>query len=118
MYYDFNPNMPLPFRVIHPLQVYSVKTLLSRSIPDDVIWIILFGSSLDLTCSPKSDLDLGVVFENARDEAATKRMYMMCKNLGRSFDMLPLDSDDLDEPLFGSVEWRILNEGVVIYAKK
>ena len=118
MYFDFDPQLESPFCVIHPLQVSAVKTLLSRDIPARVVAIILFGSSLDLTCSPKSDIDLAVVFEDASDEMVTNQMYMQCKNLGRPFDMLPLDISDLEEPLFGSIEWRILHEGIIIYAKE
>ena len=118
VYHNFNPSMAAPYNKIHPLQVNAVRILLSRDIPAGVERIILFGSSLDLTCNPHSDLDLAVIFDDPLDEEVVSSMYKTCKNLGRPFDILVLDKEDLIEPPLGSVEQEILKKGVVLYAKK
>ena len=114
----FNPALDSPLRFIHPIQVKSVARLLSEPFPDSVDYVILFGGSLDLACGVDSDLDFYVISECDID-VVYKEMYDRCKNLGRPFDILVSSLDDFvsEAEEFGTVEYRILREGLCLYAK-
>jgi predicted nucleotidyltransferase len=120
VYYNFNPELPEPLNVIHPFQLKAVQQLLASDIPKDVDAIILFGGSLDLTCHPSSDLDLYVLSENPDRMEVYEKMYRVCKPLKKRFDILVSSKADfLDNALeLGTVENRLWNKGVYIYAEK
>ena len=120
MFYNFNPDLPEPLNVIHPLQLEAVKNLLASHVPDDVENIILFGGSLDLACHPYSDLDLYVITANPDRMHVYKKMHEICKTLKKRFDILVSSEDDFWEAAntFGTVENRLLGKGVYIYAKR
>lgn len=118
MYYNFNPNLPEPLNVIHPLQVKSVERLLQNKFPDVVKAIILFGSSLQLYCHPHSDLDLYVVADTEDYESVYAAVRAVCLTLKKPFDILVADiesfKDAFDE--MGTIESEIVKNGVCIYA--
>ena len=116
--YVFNPALDKPLRFIHPIQLKSISHLLRESFSDHIDYIILFGGSLDLACGMDSDLDLYVISEHD-PEAVYKEIYDICQNLGRPFDILVSSYEDFmsEASVFGTVEHRILQEGLCLYAK-
>lgn len=119
-YYNFNPGFPEPLNVIHPFQLKAVQKLLASDMPKDVDAIILFGGSLDLTCHLFSDLDLYVLSENPDRMDVYEKMHRICRTLKKRFDILvSSESDFLSNALeFGTVENRLWNKGVYIYAQE
>lgn len=119
-FYNFNPDLPEPFNLIHPFQLKSVQKLLSTDIPDIIDAIILFGSSLDLTCHLYSDLDLYILSEHFDRMEVYEKMHKICRSLKKRFDILVSnEADFLDSALdFGSIENSIMKKGVCIYAKE
>ena len=119
MFYNFNPELPEPLNVIHPLQIKAVQQLINCDIPSDIKYIILFGGSLDLTCHPYSDLDLYVISENSDRMDVYERMHKICKGLKKRFDILVSSEAEFCESAreFGTVENRVLETGVCIFAK-
>ena len=119
-YYNFNPALPEPFNVIHPFQLKAVQQLLSYKIPEEVDAIILFGGSLELTCHIFSDLDLYILSEHHDRMEVYEKMHRICKPLKKRFDILVSSEADFKEAVleFGTVENRIWNKGIFIYAKK
>ena len=118
MYYNFNPDLPEPFNVIHPLQLKKVKKLLQQSIPDMVDYIFLFGSSLDLACNMASDLDLYVI-SDADPEQVYETMYNLVRPLRLRADILVATREDFIEnaAIPATVEGRMTDKGVCIYEK-
>jgi len=116
--YVFNPTLDSPLRFIHPLQINSISRLLSEPFADYIDYIILFGGSLDLSCGIDSDLDFYVISEHDT-ETVYKEIYDRCKNLDRPFDILISAREDFiaEASEFGTVEHRILQEGLCLYAK-
>jgi len=120
LYYNFNPNLPEPLNVIHPLQINAVKKLLSLEIPDEIDFIFLFGSSLELACGVHSDIDLMVITENPDHENVYGKMKNLCKKLDRKCDILISNKNDFIDNLndIGTVENRMKERGICLYAKK
>ena len=116
--YIFNPTMDSPLRFIHPMQVKSVSRLLDEPFPDYIDYVILFGSSLDLTCGNGSDLDFYVISESDTD-MVYKEFYDRCKALGKPFDIIVSTREDFsaESSVLGTVENRIMQEGLCLYAK-
>jgi len=120
MYYNFTPHLPKPWNRIHPYQLTAVKKLCENGFSPDVEAVHLFGSSLDLTCHIHSDLDLYVITSNPDVFATYEQVYTLCLPLKKPFDILVASPDDYREyqDKKGSVEWKVLNEGICIYAKQ
>ena len=120
MYYNFNPSLPEPLNVIHPIQVKSVQKLLENKFPDEIEMIILYGGSLDLACGINSDLDLYVITGSEDRFGVYKAISELCLPLKKPYDILVSSMRDYldlcDER--GTVEYRIKRQGVCIYAKR
>ena len=119
MYYNFNPDLPEPLNVIHPLRVKAVQKLLSLPIPEEVEYIFLFGGSLDLACHIYSDLDLYAITNDGDIKEVNKKLYLLFRELGVRFDLLTASKDDFFDCVddIGTVEHDIQKKGVLIYAK-
>jgi len=119
LYYNFNPDLEEPLNVIHPLQINAIKKLISSEIPQEVDYLFLFGSSLELACGIHSDIDLMVITENEDHDYIFGKLRDICKNLGKKCDILISDKasfiDSLDD--IGTVANRMKERGVCIYAK-
>jgi len=117
-YYHFNPQHPEPFSFIHPLQVKSVMALVDENFPEYIDCVFLFGSSLDLTCSPYSDVDLYVL--SAENKEAYAYLYNRCKVLKIKADILCGNYESFIEDALdiNSIERQVLERGVVIYEKE
>ena len=118
MHYMFNPNESAPFTYIHPLKLKKINALLSRPIPDFVERIYLFGSSLDLTCQPDSDIDLYFITESGDPDeydilhplfSAAKPVDVLIDN-HEGFNALASEKDTVERTVS---EW-----GLCIYEKK
>ena len=120
MYYNFNPHLPEPLNVIHPIQSKAVKKLIASEIPDEIDYLYLFGSSLELACGVHSDIDLMVITEDADHDAVYGKIKAICRHLDRKFDILISDQasflDSMDD--IGTVANRMKDRGVCLYAKK
>ena len=116
--YNFNPSLGTPLCFVHPIQKESLSRFLSESFPDFIDYVFLFGGSLDLACGVGSDLDLYVISEH-EPEIVYKEIYDRCKNIGRPFDILVSQKEDFanEAKELGTVENRILQEGLCLYAK-
>ena len=119
LYYNFNPQLPEPFNVIHPLQLRKVQKLLQQPIPETVDFIFLFGGSLDLACNMASDLDLYVISE-ADPEQVYESMYKLVRPLRLRTDILVATREEYREnaAIPATVEGRMRSKGVCIYEKK
>ena len=118
MYYNFNPDLPEPFNVIHPLQLKKVQKLLRQPIPDAVDYIFLFGGSLDLACDLTSDLDLYVVSEAGCDEVY-ESIHKIVRPLRLRADILVATREKFMRcsEVPATVEGRMRDKGVCIYEK-
>ncbi len=120
MAYNFNPQLPEPFKCIHPLQLNKVKRFLDFQFPKAVRYIILFGSSVKLTCSTWSDLDFYIIHEELDDEENDElinEMHQHKRRLSLPCDFLYATLDEFRQ-LYkqkGNVEYDAYNEGVFIY---
>ena len=118
--YVFNKDKPAPFRYIHPLKLEKVQKLLSQEIPDFVEKIYLFGSSLNLTCRPDSDIDIYFITkEGNRDEIDI--LHPFCRNMGNYFDLLFDNNENfiLQATQANTLERNILfEEGLCLYEKR
>ena len=120
MYYNFNPTLPNPLNVIHPYQVSSVQRFLENTFPAEIEFIILYGGSLDLACGINSDLDFYVI-TNDEDEFRTyEAVRELCLPLKKRFDILVSNMDNFasSSKEHGTVEARIVEKGVCLYAKQ
>ena len=120
MFYNFNPGLPPPLHVIHPIQVKAVQKLLTLDIPDEIDYIFLFGGSLEPACTPWSDLDLYIIYQDGADRNfVTMSMRPLFKQLGKSYDLLAADRKTFLYHVYdlNTVENDILTKGVCIYAK-
>jgi predicted nucleotidyltransferase len=123
MNYNFNPDLPEPLNRIHPLQLNDVKKYLSNSFSPLISRIYIFGSSVNLTCHPRSDIDFYVIHDSICDEALerlSKEMYLIGKTLKARCDFLYGTQDDYEyhRNIPGSVEYDIYREGVCVYVKE
>jgi len=118
MFYTFNPGYPEPFSLIHPLKVKHVIELAGGAMPAHIDCIFLFGSSLDLTCSPMGDIDLYVISSDCKKSYAY--LYERCKALKIKADILVSDTITfMEESLdINSIERQVLEKGVVVYEKE
>jgi hypothetical protein len=119
--YIFNPDMPVPLRYIHPLQVKKVQAFLSKAFSPDIEFILIFGSSIDLTCHSGSDIDFYIIHKSIDDtwlEALRDEMYWYGRSLNFKCDFLYETYENYrayaDE--IGTVEYDVYREGVCIYA--
>ena len=118
--YNFNPGLPPPFHVIHPIQLKAVQKLLTLDIPDVIDYIFLFGGSLELSCDQWSDLDLYIIYRDGADRNnVTMGMKPLCKQLGKACDILAADRETFLAHVYdlNTVENEVLTKGVCIYAK-
>ena len=117
-FYTFNPEYPEPFSLIHPLKAKHIMELLDCTIPTHIDCIILFGSSLDLTCTPMSDVDLYVISND--NKKSYEYLYKRCKALNIKADILVSDTITfMEEALdINTVERQVLEQGVVVYEKE
>lgn len=117
-FYTFNPNYPEPFSLVHPLRVKYVMNLVSDTIPAYVKCVILFGSSLDLSCTPFGDVDLYVISDD--NASAYEFFHKRCKALKIKADILVSDAQTfMEEALnLNAIERQVLRQGVVIYEKE
>jgi len=117
-YYTFNPEYPEPFSVIHPLKVNHIIELVNDTMPTHIDCVILFGSSLNLTCSPFGDIDLYVISDDSRN--SYEYLHRRCKELKIKADILVSNTMAfMEESLdINTVERQVLNQGVVVYEKK
>ena len=104
--------------MIHPLKVKSVMELVKDALPEYIESVHLFGSSLDLTCAPYSDVDLYIISENEKEAYAF--FYKRCKALKIKADILVGDRGCFQEEALdiNSIEWHVAEQGVVIYEKE
>ena len=118
-YYNFNPGLPEPFNVIHPFQLKSVMAFVKSDFPDEVERIILFGGSLDLACGKYSDLDLYVIIDRGDPQEVYDKIHALLSPLKKRFDVLVSHRDDFAAAAVerGTVEFKIKQKGVCIYAK-
>lgn len=117
-FYTFNPQYPEPFSLIHPLRVKSVMDLINTPMPSHIDGVILFGSSLDLSCTPFGDVDLYVLSDD--NESAYKFFHARCKALKIKSDIIVSDTKTfMEEALdLNTIERQILKQGVVVYEKE
>jgi len=117
-FYTFNPEYPEPFSLIHPLKVRHVMDLVSDTLPVYIDGVILFGSSLDLTCMPYGDVDLYVISDD--NKKAYEFFHRRCKALKIKADILVSDTQTfMEEALdINTVERQVLKHGVVVYEKE
>jgi len=117
--YVFNQNMEAPLQFVHPIQVKSVSHFLSKPFSEKIDYVILFGGSLDLSCGIDSDIDIYVISEHNPEEVY-KEIYDRLKGIGRPFDILVSAHDDFvaESAELGTVEYRISQEGLCLYAKE
>jgi len=117
-FYTFNPQYPEPFSLIHPLKVKQIQELVNCALPAYIDLVILFGSSLDLTCSPFGDIDLYVISDDKK--GAYGFFHKRCKALKMKADILVSDKHAfMEEALdINAIERQILRQGVVVYEKE
>ena len=117
-FYTFNPGYPEPFSLIHPLKAKHIMELVEGTMPEYIDCIILFGSSLDLTCSPMGDVDLYVI--SSDNKKSYEYLYKRCKALKIKADILVSDTMTfMEETLdINTVERQVLEQGVVVYEKE
>ena len=117
-FYTFNPDYPEPFSLIHPLKAKHIMELVDDAIPTYIDCIILFGSSLNLTCTPLGDVDLYVISKD--DKKSYEYIYNRCKKLNIKADILVSDTITfMEEALdINTVERQVLEQGVVVYEKE
>jgi len=117
-FYTFNPEYPEPFSLIHPLKVKHVIALVNDILPPYIDSVILFGSSLNLTCTPFGDIDLYVLSND--NKSAYEFFHKRCKALKIKADILVSDTQTfMEEALdINAIERQILRQGVVVYEKE
>ena len=117
-FYTFNPEYPEPFSLIHPLKVKHVQEVVSCIFPAYIDCVILFGSSLNLTCTPFGDVDLYVISDD--EKGAYEFFHKRCKALKIKADIIVSNKQAFMEEAIdiNSIERQILRQGVVIYEKK
>jgi predicted nucleotidyltransferase len=117
-YYSFSPKLEEPFSLVHPLKTKELMQLVGTDMPCYIDLIILFGSSLDLTCTPYSDVDLYIISDKKKE--SHEFVYKRCKELKIKADILSADTESFMEDALdiNSIEREILESGLVIYEKK
>ena len=125
--YNYNPNLPKPFCWVHPLKVDAVMSIAHSEFPAGVQSLILFGGALDLSCDGQSDIDLYAIVEDHyfSDDAEErldnlKRVLRdVIKKSSIKYDLLVSSAEDFstEAGCLGTVESKICNKGVRIYAK-
>jgi predicted nucleotidyltransferase len=117
-FYMFNSDYHEPFSFIHPLKVKHIKELVNDTLPPYIKGVILFGSSLDLTCTPFGDIDLYIISDE--NKKAYEYFHKRCKALKIKADILVSDTQTfMEEALdINTIERQILNQGVVVYEKE
>ena len=118
MFYNFSPDLPQPFNVIHPLQLHAIRELLGSTIPEQVERIYLFGSSLEISCDKDSDIDLYILSE-AESGEIYGQIHSLCKGIGKPFDILVSSVKEFIDNAheLNTVEQEVVKGGVCIYAK-
>ena len=121
MSYLFNAHEESALSYIHPVQVKYIKNLLACGFPSQINYVILFGGSVLPTCHPYSDLDLYLLGEEDVDVYELRSYFSSIrKQVGKPMDILYSKMHDFLEnrKVLGSVESRVWEEGVVIYAEE
>jgi len=109
-----------PFTWIHPYKQQQAKYIVDNK-PDWVEKIIIFGSAVGTWHFYEKDLDVCIIGKDP--QPADERDYRYQKLMrmdGTSYDFLNYDSMECllcYKNDIGSVQYDILNEGVVVYAK-
>ena len=118
MFYNFNPDLPQPFNVIHPIQLHAIKALLDSNIPEQVERIYLFGGSLEISCDKYSDIDLYVLSKENNSDVY-RQIHKLCKEIGKPFDILVSSVEEFIENAneLNTVEQEVVKGGICIYAK-
>jgi predicted nucleotidyltransferase len=121
--YIFNPDRPAPLKYIHPLQVKKVEAFLENKFSPDIRFILIFGSSIDLTCHSGSDIDFYVIHKEIDEtqlEKLQEEMYRYgralktkCDFIYETYDNYRAHADEI-----GTVEYDVYREGVCIYAAR
>jgi predicted nucleotidyltransferase len=119
--YIFNPDKPAPMKYIHPLQVKKVQEFLKTKFSPDIRFILVFGSSIDLTCHSGSDLDLYIIhkdIDEAEREKLREEMYWYGRSLNIKCDFIfeTYENYIAYAEEIGTVEYDVYREGVCIYA--
>lgn len=108
--WPFNVVIDRPFQnveKIFPTQQKALRELLDNVIKDDVAKkIIVFGSSVNSSCNPWSDIDILIEYN------CNKKRSDLKLPKDQAFDIIELE--DLDEDL----ESEINELGVIIYEKR
>ena len=95
-----------PYRYIHPYQQQNVKTLCEKTF-DGIEYVIIFGSSVNLTCHQHSDLDVCVIGDF--DPILLKDFRIK----GVAMDLFHYKS--LKEAASDTMLYTGIKEGVVVY---
>ena len=118
MFYNFNPGLPQPFNVIHPIQLHAIRKLLDSNIPEQVERIYLFGGSLEVSCDKNSDIDLYILSLEENNDLY-RQIHSLCKEIGKPFDILISSVERFIENAneINTIEKEVVKGGVCIYAK-
>ena len=119
MFYNFSPDLPQTFNVIHPIQLHAIRELLNSTIPEQVERIYLFGGSLEIYCDKNSDIDLYVLSE-AENIDIYSQIHSLCKGIDKPFDILVSSVKEFIKNANeqNSVEQEVVKGGICIYAKR
>lgn len=119
MYYNFNPSMHEPLNLVHPIKLPIIKNLMDCEMPQEVDFIILFGSSLDLTCNGRSDIDLLVITEHEDHDMIYGKMREICYRFSKKYDIVISNRASIlaDVGIPGTLSKEIEKKAVCIYEK-
>ena len=120
MFFLFNEEESGVFKYSHPLKVPYLKDLLLRFEKiDELEAAFLYGGTLAEHCNQYSDIDLYCILNCKPTHTLTKRIRRLCRIKTQSIDFLfNTRAGFLEEAaVFSSIENKIINEGVVLYAK-
>jgi len=100
------------------LKVNHIMELVNDTMPVYIDCVILFGSSLNLTCTPSGDVDLYVISSDI--QKSYEYLHRRCKELKIKADILVSDAIGfMEEALdMNTIERQVLSQGVVVYEKK
>ncbi|MDR1540992.1 MAG: hypothetical protein LBU32_23935 [Clostridiales bacterium] len=121
-YYLFSEHETTPFKYVHPLKLNKVKQLSEMEFPSYVKYLILFGSSLDLSCTQASDIDLYFIVDEGYEYCSDTiiELHKLCSNVQSRFDLLVSNEKEFFESSMNvnSVQRKILERGAIIYERK
>lgn len=114
------PNSYDVLKYVYPTMQEYVKVLIDRAQSiQDIKGLVLFGSSVELSCGQESDLDIVVILEKDVDETACNRILKEWrKGIGVSIDILVNTWDGLKKDCKEQVIYKeIFEKGIVIYRR-